>query len=111
MSCSGSPTLENWDGKYHHPLSYNRHLVDLLIKAGEAHGMRLFGLEAIELLRLDKGYRAIRRELAPDITPLEAGLERFVKLDKGDFIGRQALVEQARAGLWAAHRHAEAARR
>ncbi len=83
----------------HHPLSYNRHLVDLLIKAGEAHGMRLFGLEAIESLRLDKGYRAIRRELAPDITPLEAGLERFVKLDKGDFIGRQALVEQARAGL------------
>lgn len=83
----------------HHPISYNRHLVDLLIKSGEPHGMKLFGLEAIESLRLDKGYRAIRRELAPDITPLEAGLERFIKLDKGDFIGREALCRQAGAGL------------
>ena len=83
----------------HHPLSYNRHLVDCLIKAGEPHGMRLFGLEAIESLRLDKGYRAIRRELAPDISPLEAGLERFVRLDKGDFVGRDVLIRQAEAGL------------
>jgi dimethylglycine dehydrogenase len=83
----------------HHPLNYNRHLVDCLIKAGEPHGMRLFGLEAIESLRLDKGYRAIRRELAPDISPLEAGLERFVRLDKGDFVGRDALIRQADAGL------------
>lgn len=83
----------------HHPLSYNRHLVDLLIKAAEPQGMRLFGLEAIESLRLDKGYRAIRRELAPDISPLEAGLERFVKLDKGDFLGRAALLRQSAKGV------------
>lgn len=83
----------------HHPLSYNRHLVDRLIKAGEPHGMKLFGLEAIESLRLDKGYRAIRRELAPDISPLEAGLERFVRLDKGDFLGREALCRQVEQGL------------
>lgn len=83
----------------HHPMSYSRHLVDLLIKAGEPRGMRLFGTEAIESLRLDKGHRSIRRELAPDISPLEAGLERFVKLDKGDFIGRQALQDQAKSGL------------
>ncbi len=83
----------------HHPMSYNRHLVDLLIKAGEPHGMKLFGLEAIESLRLDKSYRAIRRELACDISPLEAGLERFVKFDKGDFVGRDALLAQKEAGL------------
>ncbi|MCL6284149.1 FAD-dependent oxidoreductase [Ruegeria sp. 2012CJ41-6] len=83
----------------HHPVSYGRHLVDLLIKAGEPHGMKLFGLEAIESLRLDKSYRAIRRELAPDISPLEAGLDRFVKLDKGDFVGRDALRAQQEAGL------------
>ena len=75
----------------HHPLSYNRHLVDLLLKAGEAHGMRLFGLEAIESLRLDKSYRSIHRELSWDITPLEASLDRFVRLDK-PFVGRDALV-------------------
>lgn len=82
----------------HHPMSYSRHLVDLLIKAGAAHGMKLFGLEAIESLRLDKSYRAIRRELAPDISPLEASLDRFVRLDKA-FVGRDALVAQKAAGL------------
>ena len=82
----------------HHPMSYNRHLVDLLLKAGEPRGMRLFGTEAIESLRLDKGYRAIHRELAWDISPLEAGLERFVQLDKA-FIGRDAIAAQKAAGV------------
>jgi dimethylglycine dehydrogenase len=83
----------------HHPIGYNRHLVDLLLKAGEPHGMKPFGAEALESLRLDKSYRAINRELARDVTPLEAGLARFVKLDKGDFTGRVALQRQAEAGL------------
>jgi len=83
----------------HHPMSYSRHLVDLLLNAGEPHGMKLFGLEAIASLRLDKSYRAIGRELAPGISPLEAGLDRFIALDKGDFVGRQALVAQRDAGL------------
>lgn len=82
----------------HHPMSYGRHLVDLLIKAGEPHGMRLFGTEAIESLRLDKSYRSIHRELAWDISPLEASLDRFVKLDK-DFIGRDALAAQKAEGV------------
>ena len=42
-------------------------------------------------MRLDKSYRAIHRELARDVTPLEAGLSRFVKLSKGEFLGRTAL--------------------
>jgi dimethylglycine dehydrogenase len=83
----------------HHPMAYGRHLVDLLINAGEPHGMKLFGIEAIESLRLEKSYRAFHRELAPDISPLEAGLDRFVKLDKGDFVGRDALLKQASSGL------------
>ena len=82
----------------HHPVAYNRHLVDLLISAGKPYGMKLFGSEALESLRLEKSYRAINRELAKDITPLEAGLSRFVKLDKGDFIGRAALLSQAQEG-------------
>lgn len=83
----------------HHPLAYNRHLVDVLLKAGEPLGMKLFGAEALESLRLDKSYRAIHRELARDVTPLEAGLSRFVKLDKGEFLGRTALCKQADTGL------------
>lgn len=83
----------------HHPVAYNRHLVDLLIKAGEPHGMRLFGAEALESLRLEKSYRAINRELTRDVSPLELGLARFVKFDKGDFVGRAALQKQAEDGL------------
>lgn len=78
----------------HHPVSYNRHLVDLLIREGERHGMKLFGTEALESLRLEKSYRAINRELTKDVTPLELGLARFVKLGKGDFTGRAALQKQ-----------------
>lgn len=83
----------------HHPVLYNRHLVDALIKSGEAHGMKLFGAEALESLRLEKSYRAINRELTKDVSPLELGLARFVKLDKGDFTGRAALAKQAKEGL------------
>lgn len=83
----------------HHPIGYNRHLVDALIKAGAPHGMKLFGAEALESMRLEKSYRAIHRELARDVTPLEAGLSRFVKLEKGEFIGRTALRKQAQEGL------------
>ncbi|MCU9850344.1 FAD-dependent oxidoreductase [Defluviimonas sp. WL0024] len=83
----------------HHPLCFNRHLTDLLIKEGEPRGMKLFGVEALESMRLEKSYRAIWRELRPDISALEAGLDRFVKLDKGDFTGRDALRKQTEEGL------------
>jgi 4-methylaminobutanoate oxidase (formaldehyde-forming) len=65
---------------------------DALMDAGSALGVRDAGYYAIESLRLEKGYRAWGRELTPDYTPLEAGLSFAVNLDKGDFIGRAALV-------------------
>src|SRR5215470_10837993 len=83
----------------HHPIGYNRHLIEVLLKAGVPLGMKLFGAEALESMRLDKSYRAIHRELARDVTPLEAGLARFVKLGKGEFLGRTALQKQADEGL------------
>lgn len=83
----------------HHPIGYNRHLVDALLKAGQPHGMKLFGAEALESLRLEKSYRAIHRELARDLTPLEVGLSRFVKLGKGEFLGRAALQKQSDEGV------------
>ena len=54
--------------------------------------MRDAGYYAVESLRLEKGYRAWGRELTPDYNPYEAGLSFAVKLDKGDFIGRDALL-------------------
>ena len=54
--------------------------------------MRDAGYYALESLRLEKGYRAWGRELTPDNNPWEAGLGFAVKLDKGDFIGRDALL-------------------
>jgi 4-methylaminobutanoate oxidase (formaldehyde-forming) len=65
---------------------------DALMEEGASHGARDAGYYAIESLRLEKGYRAWGRELTPDHTPYEAGLSFAVKLDKGDFIGREALL-------------------
>ncbi len=68
--------------------------------AGEDLGLRLFGLHALNSLRLDKGFGSWAREFRPLYTPFEAGLDRFVKLTekKGDFIGRAALEQAAADG-------------
>jgi 4-methylaminobutanoate oxidase (formaldehyde-forming) len=73
---------------------------DTLLAAGADLGIKDAGYYALESLRLEKGYRAWGREVSPDDTPLEAGLEFAVKLDKpGGFIGRDALVAQRARGL------------
>src|SRR5262249_17319696 len=65
---------------------------DALMDAGADIGVRNAGYYAIESLRLEKGYRAWGRELTPHTNPYEAGLAFAVRLDKGDFIGRDALI-------------------
>lgn len=62
-----------------------------LRKAGEAHGLRLFGSYAVESMRLEKGYRHWKADLVTEFSPLEANLSRFVKLDKPDFVGKAGL--------------------
>ncbi|MBZ9676083.1 FAD-dependent oxidoreductase [Mesorhizobium sp. ES1-1] len=74
----------------YHPLCYQRHLLDALLASGEAHGLRLVGLQALESLRLDKSYRAMYRDMNLEMSAWESGLDRFINLDK-DFIGRAAL--------------------
>ena len=74
-------------------------LWDSLWEAGLPEGMVAGGYRAIDSLRLEKGYRYWSGEISPDYTPYEAGLGFAVKLDKGDFIGREALVNQKQAGL------------
>lgn len=75
------------------PVEMATGVYDDLMQAGAAFGLRDAGYYALESLRLEKGYRAWGRELSPDDTPFEAGLGFAVKFDKGDFLGRAALIK------------------
>jgi 4-methylaminobutanoate oxidase (formaldehyde-forming) len=74
------------------PVELATGVYDALMQAGVDLGMGDAGYYAIDSLRLEKGYRAWGRELTPDVTPYQAGLSFAVNLDKGDFIGRDALL-------------------
>jgi len=69
---------------------------DALVGAGRDIGMDLepVGYRALESLRLEKGYRYYGAELTTRESPFEAGMVPFVRLGKGDFIGRDALVRE-----------------
>jgi aminomethyltransferase len=70
-----------------------------LLNAGKEFGIKPCGLGARDSLRLEAGYVLYGHELAEYITPLEARIGFAVKLDKGDFIGREALLKQKEKGL------------
>jgi dimethylglycine dehydrogenase len=65
-----------------------------LRKAGEDHGMRLFGARAVESMRMEKGFLHWKADLITEFDPFETSLNRFVKLEKGDFVGRDALLKR-----------------
>jgi glycine cleavage system aminomethyltransferase T/glycine/D-amino acid oxidase-like deaminating enzyme len=67
-------------------------LWDTIWEAGREHGLVAGGYKAIDSLRLEKGYRVWGADITPEDTPYEAGLGFAVKLDEGDFVGRDALV-------------------
>ncbi|MCQ3936274.1 MAG: hypothetical protein DPW18_04415 [Chloroflexi bacterium] len=85
--------------EFYCPMEYGLRLWDTLWEAGEPEGMVAGGYKAIDTLRLEKGYRYWSGEISPDYTPYEAGLGFAVKLDKGDFIGKEALVKQKAEGI------------
>ena len=74
------------------PVELAAGVYDALMQAGAPFGAKDAGYYAIDSLRLEKGYRAWGRELTPDYNPYEAGLSFAVDLDKGDFLGRAALI-------------------
>jgi glycine cleavage system aminomethyltransferase T/glycine/D-amino acid oxidase-like deaminating enzyme len=67
-------------------------LWDTIWNDGRSHGLVAGGYRAIDSLRLEKGYRVWGADITPEDTPFEAGLGFAVKLDKGDFVGRDALL-------------------
>jgi dimethylglycine dehydrogenase len=83
----------------HHPIHLSRHLYEQVLAAGEPLGLVDFGYRALESLRLEKAYRLWGPDLSQVHTPLEAGMERFVRFEKGDFIGREALLRQREEGV------------
>jgi glycine cleavage system aminomethyltransferase T/glycine/D-amino acid oxidase-like deaminating enzyme len=93
MSYIGGPGIELYI-----PSECAAHVYETLAAAGAEFGARDAGYYAIDALRIEAGRRAFGAELGPDETPLEAGLLYTVKFDKGDFIGRDALVKQREAG-------------
>jgi glycine cleavage system aminomethyltransferase T/glycine/D-amino acid oxidase-like deaminating enzyme len=74
------------------PMEFGLRLWDTIWDAGGEHGLAAGGYKAIDSCRLEKGYRVWGADITPDDNPYEAGLEFAVKLDKGDFIGRDALL-------------------
>jgi aminomethyltransferase len=74
-------------------------LWDKLLEAGAGDGLVPAGLGARDTLRLEAALPLYGSEIDSDITPLEAGLERFVKLGKEGFIGRDALLNQHQSGV------------
>jgi len=70
-----------------------------LMRAGEPEGLTPAGLGARDTLRLEKAYALYGHEITADILPLEARLAWITKLDKGDFVGREALLTAKKDGL------------
>jgi dimethylglycine dehydrogenase len=72
---------------------------DAVLDAGERHGLRPFGMMALDSLRIEKGYRAWKGDLSTDYTILQAGLERFIDWDKPAFRGKAALEAEQQRGV------------
>jgi len=72
---------------------------DNLLEAGREDGLVPVGLGARDTLRFEAALPLYGHEISENITPLEAGLGKFVKSGKGDFLGRDALVRQLEQGV------------
>jgi dimethylglycine dehydrogenase len=81
----------------HHPMTQMEKLYDALMDAGKEFDIANFGLYAVNAMRLEKGYKAWGSELTTEITTVEAGLDRFVKLDK-EFIGKEVVLKRMQSG-------------
>jgi dimethylglycine dehydrogenase len=72
---------------------------DAVWEVGQKHGLKPFGMFALDSLRLEKSYRAWKQDLSTDYTILQGGLERFVKWDKPGFKGKAALLSEKQQGV------------
>ncbi len=83
----------------HHPLDSQNALFEAIVAAGERHGIAMVGMRAMDSMRIEKSYRMWGQELTADYTPIQAGLERFVKLkDNVHYLGSEKLLQQQEHG-------------
>ncbi|MDC6448314.1 FAD-dependent oxidoreductase [Alphaproteobacteria bacterium] len=83
----------------HHPIEYQNHIFDKLMSAGEEFGIKPFGIRAMESLRIEKTYKLIGTEMSIEYAAYESGLDRFIHLNKGNFIGRDSLIKWQQDGF------------
>jgi len=82
----------------HVPMTEMPKVYDALMTAGKPHGIRLFGTYAMNSLRMEKAYRGWGSELTTEIDMIEASMERFLRLDKPDFIGKAPTLSNQQRG-------------
>jgi dimethylglycine dehydrogenase len=82
----------------HVPMLDMPDVFEALMAAGRPHGMRLFGAYAMNSLRMEKAYRSWGSELTTEVDMFEASMARFIRLDKLDFIGRDASLTLKQRG-------------
>lgn len=87
-------------GELYIPSDFARGIYHSIVEEGAQLGLRYAGVQAIDSLRLEKGYRHWGHDIADEDTPLEAGLSFTCAYDKpSSFIGRDALLRQKEAGV------------
>ncbi|MEM8917055.1 MAG: glycine cleavage T C-terminal barrel domain-containing protein, partial [Pseudomonadota bacterium] len=69
-----------------------------LRRAGEPFGLSLFGARAVESMRMEMGFLHWKADILTEFDPFETGLGRFVRLEKADFVGKDALARRAAVG-------------
>ena len=82
----------------HHPIETQNYIFDKLFEAGAEHGLKPFGIKAMDSMRLEKGYKLIPRELSIEYSAYESGLDRFIGAKKEAFFGRDGLISAHAAG-------------
>jgi dimethylglycine dehydrogenase len=85
--------------EFHHPIEMQNYLFDLLMKAGAKFGIKPFGIRAMMSMAIEKSYRLVGREMSIEYSAFESGLQRFVHPNKGQFLGRDALVAWQQKGF------------
>jgi len=78
----------------HPPIEHLEVIYDALWQAGEEFGIADFGLYAVNSLRMEKAYAGWGAELTNEVTMIDADMERFMKLSKDNFIGKEATLRQ-----------------
>jgi len=82
----------------HHPIEMQNRIFDLIMDAGREFGIKPYGIRAMMSMALEKSYRLVGREMSIEYSAYESGLDRFVHPNKGNFIGRDALVARRAKG-------------